>query len=127
MAESLRRYGHAEPAIFYTDNLADKEFLERCFPSLRNGVVPVEKYAHLPALEISPNVGVCVIKSRSEIDTAMRTILQDVPDDSDNDPRKIIIFLDSEWNVEISDRGYLTGRGQTAILQIGYKNMIYII
>ncbi|KAJ7890219.1 ribonuclease H-like domain-containing protein [Mycena leptocephala] len=127
MAESLRRYGHAEPAIFYTDNMADKEFLERCFPSLRNGVVPVEKYAHLPALEISPNVGVCVIKSRSEIDTAMRTILQDVPDDSDNDPRKIIIFLDSEWNVEISDRGYLTGRGQTAILQIGYKNMIYII
>ncbi|KAJ7924309.1 hypothetical protein B0H13DRAFT_1864173 [Mycena leptocephala] len=94
---------------------------------LRNGVVPVEKYAHLPALEISPKVGVCVIKSCSEIDTAMRTILQDVPDDSDNDPRKIIIFLDSEWNVEISDRGYLTGRGQTVILQIGYKNMIYII
>ncbi|KAJ7921075.1 hypothetical protein B0H13DRAFT_2418703 [Mycena leptocephala] len=107
--------------------MADREFLERCFPSLRNGVVPVEKYAHLPALEISPNVGVCVIKSRNEIDTAMRTILQDVPDDSDNDPCKIIIFLDSEWNVEISDRGYLTGRGQTAILQIGYKNMIYII
>ncbi|KAJ7506313.1 hypothetical protein B0H11DRAFT_1903699 [Mycena galericulata] len=57
----------------------------------------------------------------------MRTILDDIPEDSDNDPRKIVIFLDSEWNVETSDHGYITGRGQTAILQIGYRNMICII
>ncbi|KAJ7035239.1 ribonuclease H-like domain-containing protein [Mycena alexandri] len=102
-----------------------KDFLERCFPSLRDGVIRVEKYSHLPTLEIPPDVSICVIKSVDEINTAMRTIIQDIPDNSNQ--QKIVIFLDSEWNVEISDRGYLTGRGQTAILQIAYKKMVYII
>ncbi|KAJ7718469.1 hypothetical protein B0H16DRAFT_1797469 [Mycena metata] len=68
---------------------------------------------------------ICVIKSVNEINTAMRTIIQDIPDNSNQ--QRIVIFLDSEWNVEISDRGYLTGRGQTAVLQIAYKKMVYII
>ncbi|KAF8174195.1 hypothetical protein K438DRAFT_2050037 [Mycena galopus ATCC 62051] len=127
MRDSLKRYGHQQPAIFYTDNMADKDFLECCFPSLREGVVPVEKYSHLPALEITADIGVCILESVTEIDAAMRTILQDLPEDSDNDDHKIIIFLDSEWNVETSQHGYITGRGQTAILQIAYKSMIYIL
>ncbi|KAJ6621548.1 ribonuclease H-like domain-containing protein [Mycena sp. CBHHK59/15] len=57
----------------------------------------------------------------------MRTILQDIPDDSDNDTCTITIFLDSEWNIETSQHGYVTGWGQTAVVQIAYKNMIYIL
>ncbi|KAJ7165396.1 hypothetical protein C8R46DRAFT_900488 [Mycena filopes] len=124
MRDALERYGHSQPALFYTDNMADKDFLEHCFPSLRADVVPVEKYSHLPSLEITSDIHVCVLKSVNEINTAMRTIIQDVPEDSAG---KSIIFLDSEWNVEVSDRGYLTGRGQTAILQVAYKTVIYII
>ncbi|KAJ7214564.1 hypothetical protein GGX14DRAFT_316827, partial [Mycena pura] len=52
MRESLERYGHDQPEIFYTDNMADKDFLERCFPSLRESVISVEKYAHLPPLDL---------------------------------------------------------------------------
>ncbi|KAJ7246127.1 hypothetical protein B0H12DRAFT_1235640 [Mycena haematopus] len=125
MRHSLEIYGHSQPILFYTDNMGDKDFLERCFPSLRQGVVPVEKYSHLPALEIPGDIGVCVLKSLHEIDEAMRTILMDIPEDDNT--RKITIFVDSEWNVETSQHGYVTGRGQTAILQIAYKNMIYIL
>ncbi|KAJ6494329.1 hypothetical protein C8R45DRAFT_793580, partial [Mycena sanguinolenta] len=52
MRESLDRYGDDQPAIFYPDNMANKDFLERCFPSLRDAVVAVQKYPHLDALEI---------------------------------------------------------------------------
>src|SRR6266516_5264262 len=47
MQESLHLYGHSQPAIFYPDNMADKQFLEASFPSLREDIIPVEKYAHL--------------------------------------------------------------------------------
>ncbi|KAJ6447607.1 hypothetical protein C8R47DRAFT_1231364 [Mycena vitilis] len=127
MRESLKLYGHNQPFLIYTDNMADKDFLERVFASLREGILPVEKYAHLPALQIPTNIGVCVLKSARDIDEAMRVIIQDLPEDSDVGGGKLVIFVDSEWNVETSQRGYVTGRGQTAILQIGYKDMIYIL
>ncbi|KIK49704.1 hypothetical protein GYMLUDRAFT_183788, partial [Collybiopsis luxurians FD-317 M1] len=50
MQESLKIYGHASPLIFYTDNMADKEFLENAFPSLREDLVPIEKYSNLDPL-----------------------------------------------------------------------------
>lgn len=34
MRGSLERYGHDLPEVFYMDNMLDKEFLEKCFPSL---------------------------------------------------------------------------------------------
>jgi hypothetical protein len=124
MRESLLRYDHDQPQIFYTDNMADKDFLERCFPSLRESVISVEKYAHLDALEIPDNISVTVLQNAGAIDEVFRAILHDLPD---NEDQQLVLFLDSEWNVEISDRGYVTGRGATAILQIAYKERIYII
>jgi len=47
MRESLQLYGHRQPELFYTDNMADKGFLESSFPSLLENVVPVQKYANL--------------------------------------------------------------------------------
>ncbi|KAJ7817148.1 hypothetical protein B0H13DRAFT_2379853 [Mycena leptocephala] len=89
MRESLEQYGHDQPAIFYTDNMGDKEFLERCFPSLREAVISVEKYSHLPALEIPTSFDPPrTIDCTDMIDDAMRSILQDVSDDGplDNTP-----------------------------------------
>ncbi|KAJ7213648.1 hypothetical protein B0H12DRAFT_1275445, partial [Mycena haematopus] len=125
MCESLRRFGHDQPAIFYTDNMADKDFLERCVPSLRDAVISVEKYAHLPSLEIPSTITTTVLKSASLIDEVCRSILIDLPDNDAN--HQLVLFLDSEWNVETSDRGYVTGRGATAVLQIAYKDHIYVL
>lgn len=125
MRESLERYGHDQPLVFYTDNMADKEFLENCFPSLREAVISVEKYSHLPALAIPANFGVHVLDSIDTINRAMQTIIHDIPEHRVDE--EVVIFLDSEWNVETSHQGHVTGRGQTAILQIAYKEHIYII
>lgn len=125
MRESLKLYGHDEPAVFYTDNMADKDFLERCFPSLKKDIVPVEKYAYLEPLCIPDHFQISVKKSTTAIDDAMRTILELLPEN--DELRTITIAVDAEWNVEISQRGYVTGRGQTAILQIAHGTKVYIL
>jgi hypothetical protein len=35
MRKSLELYGHDQPSVFYTDNMVDKEFFKKCFPSLQ--------------------------------------------------------------------------------------------
>ncbi|KAJ7185938.1 hypothetical protein C8R46DRAFT_848803, partial [Mycena filopes] len=54
LASDLPIYCHELPEVFYTDNIADKAMLEKIFPSLRAGVIPVEKYSHLPMF-VSPS------------------------------------------------------------------------
>ncbi|KAJ6546376.1 hypothetical protein B0H10DRAFT_2243630 [Mycena sp. CBHHK59/15] len=107
-------------------NMTDKAFLEGCFSSLHESVIAVEKYSHLHALEIPEHICINVIRSESAINEVCRAILQDLSEDEFNGD-KLVLFVDSEWNVEISDRGYVTGRGATAILQIAYKDQIYVI
>ncbi|KAE9391009.1 ribonuclease H-like protein [Gymnopus androsaceus JB14] len=125
MRDSLQLYGHDQPSLFYTDNMSDKAFLEHSFPSLTADVVPVEKYAHLDLLKIHDTVNISVRNSIETIDTAMRTILSFLPDDDSMET--IIVGFDAEWNVEISERGYITGRGQTAIIQIAHQQNVYIL
>ncbi|EKM74042.1 hypothetical protein AGABI1DRAFT_16655, partial [Agaricus bisporus var. burnettii JB137-S8] len=52
MRRSLDTYGHDQPQIFYTDNISDRLFLENSFPSLRNNVVAIDKYADLDPFEV---------------------------------------------------------------------------
>ncbi|KAJ7916600.1 hypothetical protein B0H13DRAFT_2323209 [Mycena leptocephala] len=59
MRESLEQYGHDPPAIFHTDNMSDKGFLERCFPALCNVVVAVGKYSHLKTRSGHPPILHC--------------------------------------------------------------------
>ena len=101
MRESLHLYGHEQPSVFYTDNMADKEFLENCFPSLWEGVIPVEKYSNLKPLKIPSDVGITVIQSVDEINAAMQSLLQLLPDDDAE--AVVVIALDSEWNMEVSE------------------------
>ncbi|EKM78169.1 hypothetical protein AGABI1DRAFT_101427 [Agaricus bisporus var. burnettii JB137-S8] len=60
MRESLDKYGHNQPILFYTDNMADKQFLEKSFPSLRKDVIPVEKYSRLDPFIIPSNVQILI-------------------------------------------------------------------
>ncbi|KAG6808594.1 hypothetical protein H0H92_003610 [Tricholoma furcatifolium] len=124
MRKSLILFGHDEPCLFYSDNMSDKEFLEKTFPSLLQDVVPIEKYSHLQPLTISDDC-ISVKRSTTAINDAMRTILDLLPDDDSE--TQVVIGLDSEWNVETSERGYVTGRGQTAILQIAVEKKVYIL
>jgi hypothetical protein len=128
MRESLELYGHEQPSAFYTDTMIDKDFLEKIFPSLRADLVPVEKFGHLEPLEIPSHFTVMVKKTVIAIEDVMRTSLDLLPDnDSNGTAPTLVVGLDAEWNVEVSDRGYVTGRGQTAILQLALGTTIYIL
>ena len=123
--KSLELYGHSQPQLIYTDNMADKHFLEKCFPSLLEDLVPVEKYSSLPLLEIPDDVIVHVRKTAAAIDDAMRTILDSLLKDGAVEP--LAVGFDSEWNVDVSSRGHVQGRGETAIIQIAYERRVYIL
>lgn len=120
---SLMLYGHPQPSLIYTDNIADKKFLEECFPSLRQGTTPVEKYGHLEELVIPSSITILVKNNTNAINDAMRTILDDIPQDDGS----IVVGFDSEWNVDVSVQGRVIRRGRTAIIQIAYKNRIYVL
>ncbi|KIM48835.1 hypothetical protein M413DRAFT_59520 [Hebeloma cylindrosporum] len=123
MRESLSLYGHSQPSLFYTDNMLDKKFLEDCFPSLRENVIPVEKYGHLEELKVPPEISIFIKNTRDTINDAMRTILDDVPQDDG----VIVIGLGSEWNVKVNSQGKVLRKGRTAVVQIAYENRIYIL
>lgn len=76
-------------------------------------------------MNIPDTVTVSVLDSVVAIDDAMRTIIQLLP--SEDGSGHIVIRLDSEWNVEVSERGYVTGCGQTAVLQLAVENHIFIL
>ena len=123
--KSLELYSLSQPSLAYTDNMSDRGFLEKSFPSLHTGVIPVEKYGDLEEYRLPPNVEISVKNEPSSINAAMETILDDVP--SDDPDTQIVVGFDSEWNVEVSVGGRVHERGRTSIIQIAYKNRVYIL
>ena len=91
---SLELYGLSQPLLAYSNNMLDKGFLEKSFPSLKTGVIPVEKYGDLEEYCLPPNVKIAVKSKPSSINAAMETILNNVP--SDNPDAQIIVGFDSE-------------------------------
>jgi hypothetical protein len=123
MRESLVRYGHLQPKIFFTAMPVDRQFLENVFASLCEEVVPVEKYAHLEPFDIPSAVEILPKDTIASINDALSTILDDVPQDDGY----IVIGFDSEWNVELSPQGYVRNGGKTAVIQIAYQNRVYVL
>ncbi|XP_006455795.1 hypothetical protein AGABI2DRAFT_76455, partial [Agaricus bisporus var. bisporus H97] len=123
MRRSLEQYGHSQPVLFYTDNMADKLFLENSFPSLRNDVIPIEEYSHLDPLVIPPDIQIMPMDTVQSINHAISTILDDVPVDNG----EIAVGFDSEWNVELSPQGFVRCAGKTAVIQVAYQSRIYIL
>jgi hypothetical protein len=123
MRESLEMYGHRQPELFYIDTMADKSFLESSFNSLREAVVPVEKYGNLEPFVLPSDVQIFVRTGDSAINTALSTIIDQVPTDDSSD---LVVGYDSEWNVTLSDTGQQE-HGEIAIVQIAYKKRVYIL
>lgn len=104
--------------------MADKSFLESSFPSLRKDVVPVEKYGHLDPFVLPFDVQICVRNGDSAINSALSTIINNVPlEETDPD---VVIGFDCEWNLTVSNNGRHE-RGEIAIIQIAYEKRVYIL
>ena len=123
MLESLKMYGYDEPCIFYTDNISDKAFLEKCFPSLKLGITPIDKFSELPEFQIPNHVQIFKKSSVNQIEIALATIqelLIELPE-SEN----LTIGFDLEWNLDTTPG---KGRqGKTAVASIAHDNTIYLL
>ncbi len=118
MRKSLDMYGHPQPDLFYTDNMSDKSFLESSFPSLRHGIVPVEKYGHLEPFVLPSDVQVSIHKDEPAINAVLATIINKLPVTTDEPD--LIVGYDSEWNLTITGDGRHE-RGEIAIIQIAFE------
>lgn len=125
MRESLDLYGHRQPALFYTDNIGDKNFLERSFPSLREDVASVEKYGHLEPFDLPEAFlsNIFVKDTASSINDAVCTIIADLHDDEGF----VVVGFDTEWNVGTGVNDRVWKHGKTAIIQITYESRVYIL
>jgi len=123
MKASLEMFGHKQPQVFYTDNpAADKQFLEQIFPSLRENVVPVQKYHALKPAKIPPDVGVNPQSSASGIEEALAKITDDL--NVDDETSHLVVGFDAEWNVDFGERGRTK---PTATIQIAYKKWVHVL
>ena len=125
LADSLALYGHAQPAIFYTDNMADKSFLEAAFPSLRENIKPVEKYGHLTPFVLPSNIDIITRSDEGSINGILSEIIQAVPEDA-SEP-DIVVGFDCEWNFMLGDHGRLESRGKVALVQLAFKTKVFIL
>ena len=126
--KSYHLYGHQEPQIFYTENIAnDKRFLQGTIPSLNQPLSATtitttsasstttnnitnnnSNYISLPD-HISPRY----IRTVSDAIIAIEQILSDI-----RDGRSITIDFDTEWNYNKVTK-YI---GKTAVVQILYND-----
>ena len=125
--ESLDKFGLCQPVVFYTDNVqGDRQFLMDIFPSLCAGVEAREKYEHLPAFTVPPTTTVTVRDTVASINQGMQAIMDDLLDDGSG---TLTVGLDCEWNVHFGpgSRERIESRGSVAVVQIAYKDTIYIL
>ena len=103
-------FGHSQPEVIYTDNpAADKQFLESIFPSITQGVVPVEKYPGLKSFVLPVDVTWAVNHTAAEISGACTRILDDLDEES-----PIVIGFDAEFNVSMIQGAGPEPRGSEA-------------
>lgn len=122
--ESLVLYGHLPLSLIFTDTMLDKLFLETVFPSLREGVCPIEKYSQLEEYILPDSITITTHDTVAAINSILLPILDAIPDeDSDG---YLVVGFDAEWNVSISDHGAME-RGDVAIVQIAFEDNVYIL
>ncbi|KAH6903571.1 hypothetical protein BKA70DRAFT_1433611 [Coprinopsis sp. MPI-PUGE-AT-0042] len=123
---SLHLYGLSPPKLFYTNNLADKAFLESAFPSLREDVIPIEKHDHLEPFMLPADVAsnIHVQRDKQAIDAALGTILQHVPTEA-NEP-DLVVGFDCEWNIRFTS-DEKAEQGDIAIVQIAFEQRVYLL
>jgi hypothetical protein len=121
VSASLDFYGFPQPEVIYTDNMSDASLLQSCFPSLLKDVVPVEKHSHLPEFKLPDGSQILVYDTTAGIEHAVRTIL----DSFSGTEEEVTVGFDMEWNVQV---GHGTQRREvTALIQVAYKNTVYLL
>ncbi|KAJ6535246.1 ribonuclease H-like domain-containing protein [Mycena vulgaris] len=120
---NLDLYGLPQPEVMFTDNpAADKQFLERVFPSLTKNVVPVEKYEGMEAFVLPEDVAIQVSRDAAGIENVIARIMHDINIHDASD--RLVVGFDAEWNVDTSP----THVSQpTAIIQVAYKGWVDIL
>ncbi|KAF9000804.1 hypothetical protein BDZ89DRAFT_1170255 [Hymenopellis radicata] len=125
MRKSLEKYGLLAPECAFTDNIADKTFLEVAFPSLRAGVVPLTSDGNLDVLVLPAHVDILVQKSLTQFETTILSLIDTL---SENEQDQIVIGLDTEWSVDIHARRQgVPDRRQTATVQIAVNDTVWIL
>ena len=124
MNHSIKLFGLEPPRIIFTDNLADKPMLERHFPSLKDGVRPVNSLGDLPVLKLPSGCIPKVFQTATQINSAILSIIDTF---SNIDGDTLVVGLDTEWDVDLSARRQgVPDRRKTAIMQIAYGNEVWI-
>ncbi|KAF8894864.1 hypothetical protein CPB85DRAFT_1257404 [Mucidula mucida] len=123
--ESFETYGLTPPQCVFTDNMADKSFLEEAFPSLREGVTAIAPHDELEVLSIPDDVRILVQTSLTQIETTILTLVDSLPDDETS---QLIIGLNTEWNVDLDARQRgVPDQRQTATMQIASNDTVWIL
>lgn len=124
MNHSIKLFGLEPPRIVFTDNLADKPMLERHFPSLKEGVRPVNSLGDLPVLQLPSGCIPKVFQTATQINSAILSFIDTI---SNLDGDTLVVGLDTEWDVDLSARREgVPDRRKTAIMQIAYGNEVWI-
>ncbi|KAF6749915.1 hypothetical protein DFP72DRAFT_818260, partial [Ephemerocybe angulata] len=126
ISESLEMYGHDQPKAIYTDNIGgDKQFLERVFSSsLTQDVIAVEDYLYLSELRVPQDtVSILVKSTATTINLACQMIMDDLGPDGEG---TLVVGFDTEWNVDVEANDRLHHRGPTVLVQIAYRNHVYV-
>ena len=99
MNHSIKLFGLEPPCIIFTDNLADKPMLERHFPSLKDGVRPVNSLGDPPILQLPSGCIPKVFQTATQINSAILSIIDTF---SNIDGDTLVVGLDTEWDVDLS-------------------------
>ncbi len=122
MANSLKRYGHSDVELVYTDNVrADKPELERVFPSLLRNVSPVPTTTKPLVIPDNWRENIHLLTSTYQVNNFFNIVMEDlanIPTDA-----TLSFPFDMEWSVDRS----LGIQGRVALLQLIYANHIYLI
>lgn len=128
MSQDLTLYRHLQPKLFYTDNMINKDMLESIFTLLLDNVTPVKKYLHLLTFFLFHSCISQILNSVSEINNAICSILNDLPAPSElQSETKLVVVFNSECTVDISELEHILGHSLPAVLQIAYKEQVFIL
>ncbi|KAF8134402.1 hypothetical protein EV363DRAFT_1561939 [Boletus edulis] len=121
IARSLTKFGHGKVEAVFTDNVhADKEEVQRAFPSLLEDVVPVPAHSTLPSLVLPEQTWRVVhlstalqVNLRFDIIMNHRTVENPV----------VTVAFGMQWPVNIE-----TGiQSPVSTIQVAYQEVVYII
>jgi hypothetical protein len=122
VAHSIRRYGHPDVQLLYTDNVrGDKNMYECVFPSLKENVKPVVPPSSLEALSIPDDWQTTLLSTSFQINSRLNALMDELRHIPES--QNLNVAMDMEWPVNLTTGIY----GRVAIISISFEKSIYII